>query len=268
MQTSYQQHGLEHHDRTVRTRLAAVDCNGTRPPRSGRATNTRRSESMTALVDRKHLIYVGGDGAFVSHGSCLTACVPEPLDQRRSGCSTPGSTGSSTAPRWRPPSRWSSVRELIDAARGGRRRSTAWSGPSRPSTTTPCTSARPHEGEAQNLHGDAIIDVRTDAFDVQLMYYPQEVTARDGRHAERPRQPPAPDQRVRHRPVPEPARPDPADLPGRHRACSCTTASGTAAGATTATIDRYMFKIRFNPTVRQVRLWNTDDLRRPGRAQS
>jgi len=25
-------------------------------------------------------------------------------------------------------------------------------------------------------------------------------------------------------------------------------------------IDRYMFKIRFNPTVRQVRLWNTDDL--------
>jgi ectoine hydroxylase-related dioxygenase (phytanoyl-CoA dioxygenase family) len=25
-------------------------------------------------------------------------------------------------------------------------------------------------------------------------------------------------------------------------------------------IDRYMFKIRFNPTVRQVRLWNTEDL--------
>src|SRR5215217_9126022 len=37
-----------------------------------------------------------------------------------------------------------------------------------------------HEGEAQNLHGDAIIDVRTDAFDVQLMYYPQDVTLEMG----------------------------------------------------------------------------------------
>jgi hypothetical protein len=34
----------------------------------------------------------------------------------------------------------------------------------------------PREGQAQPLHGDAIIDVRTDAFDVQLMYYPQDVT--------------------------------------------------------------------------------------------
>lgn len=38
----------------------------------------------------------------------------------------------------------------------------------------------------------------------------------DGRHAHRPRQPSAPHQRDRHRPLPEPARPDPADLPGRH----------------------------------------------------
>ena len=36
---------------------------------------------------------------------------------------------------------------------------------------------RAPRGHAQPLHGDAIIDVRPDAFDVQLMYYPQEVTA-------------------------------------------------------------------------------------------
>lgn len=38
----------------------------------------------------------------------------------------------------------------------------------------------PHEGRAQPLHADAIIDARTDAFDVQLMYYPQDVTLEMG----------------------------------------------------------------------------------------
>src|SRR5690242_10584974 len=38
----------------------------------------------------------------------------------------------------------------------------------------------PREGSAQNLHADAVIDVRPDAFDVQLMYYPQDVTAEMG----------------------------------------------------------------------------------------
>ena len=76
---------------------------------------------------------------------------------------------------------------------------------------------QPHEGQAQHLHGDAIIDVRTDAFDVQLMYYPQDVTLEMGGTLSVPGQPPAADQRDRHRPLPEPARPDPARLPRRHR---------------------------------------------------
>ncbi|WP_442807033.1 hypothetical protein [Streptomyces sp. NBC_01294] len=38
----------------------------------------------------------------------------------------------------------------------------------------------PHGGEAQPLRGDAVIDVRPDAFDVQLMYFPQAVTLEMG----------------------------------------------------------------------------------------
>ncbi|WP_035699887.1 phytanoyl-CoA dioxygenase family protein, partial [Glycomyces tenuis] len=38
----------------------------------------------------------------------------------------------------------------------------------------------PREGAAQALHADAIIDTRPDAFDVQLMYYPHEVTGTMG----------------------------------------------------------------------------------------
>src|SRR5262245_5768017 len=38
----------------------------------------------------------------------------------------------------------------------------------------------PNEGEAQLLHADGIIDERTDAFDVQMMYYPEAVTSDAG----------------------------------------------------------------------------------------
>ena len=115
------------------------------------------------------------------------------------------------------------------------------------------------EGEAQNLHADAIIDVRPDAFDVQLMYYPQEVTLEMGGTLS------IPGSHLR--------RINESDT-GRYQNLRGQTRLTCPAGTVVflhhgiwhggrrndSDTDRYMFKIRFNPTVRQVRLWNTDDL--------
>lgn len=115
------------------------------------------------------------------------------------------------------------------------------------------------EGEAQNLHADAIIDVRPDAFDVQLMYYPQEVTLEMGGTLS------VPGSHLR--------RTNESDT-GRYQNLRGQTRLTCPAGTVVflhhgiwhggrrndSDVDRYMFKIRFNPTVRQVRLWNTDDL--------
>ncbi|OZM77864.1 phytanoyl-CoA dioxygenase [Pseudonocardia sp. MH-G8] len=118
---------------------------------------------------------------------------------------------------------------------------------------------RAHEGSAQNLHGDAIIDVRPDAFDVQLMYYPQEVTLEMGGTLS------VPGSHLR--------RTNESDT-GRYQNLRGQTRLTCPAGSVVflhhgiwhggrrndSDIDRYMFKIRFNPTVRQLKLWNTDDL--------
>lgn len=116
-----------------------------------------------------------------------------------------------------------------------------------------------HEGEAQNLHGDAIIDVREDAFDVQLMYYPQEVTLEMGGTLS------VPGSHLRRTNESDTGRYQ--NLLGQTR---LTCPPGTivllhhgiwhGGRKNDSAVDRYMFKIRFNPTVRQVRLWNTDDL--------
>jgi hypothetical protein len=114
-------------------------------------------------------------------------------------------------------------------------------------------------GEAQNLHADAIIDVRPDAFDVQLMYYPQDVTLEMGGTLS------VPGSHLR--------RINETDI-GRYQNLLGQTRLVCPAGTVVflhhgiwhggrrndSDVDRYMFKIRFNPTVRQVRLWNTDDL--------
>jgi hypothetical protein len=114
-------------------------------------------------------------------------------------------------------------------------------------------------GEAQNLHADAIIDVRPDAFDVQLMYYPHEVTLEMGGTLS------VPGSHLR--------RINETDI-GRYQNLLGQTRLVCPAGTVVflhhgiwhggrrndTDVDRYMFKIRFNPTVRQVRLWNTDDL--------
>jgi hypothetical protein len=119
-----------------------------------------------------------------------------------------------------------------------------------------------HEGTAQNLHGDAIIDVRPDAFDVQLMYYPQEVTLEMGGTLS------VPGSHLRRTNESDTGRYQ--NLLGQTRlVCPAGTVVFLHHGLwhggrrNDSDVDRYMFKIRFNPTVRQLRLWNTDDLYDP-----
>jgi len=117
---------------------------------------------------------------------------------------------------------------------------------------------QPNEDSAQHLHGDSTIDVRMH-FDIQLMYFPHDVTPDMG---------------------------GTLILPGSHfrrinemdiaRYQNFTGQIQTVCKAGTLLIVhhgiwhcgrqnksnnvRYMFKIRLNPAVRQLRLWNTDDL--------
>jgi hypothetical protein len=120
----------------------------------------------------------------------------------------------------------------------------------------------PHGGHAQPLHGDAIIDVRADAFDVQLMYYPQAVTLEMGGTLS------VPGSHLRRINESDTGRYQ--NLLGQNRlVCPAGTVvflhHGLWHGGRRNDSDttRYMFKIRFNPTVRQQRLWNTADLDDP-----
>ncbi|MDT0446617.1 phytanoyl-CoA dioxygenase family protein [Streptomyces johnsoniae] len=124
----------------------------------------------------------------------------------------------------------------------------------------------PGEGSAQPLHGDAIIDVRPDAFDVQLMYYPREVTLRAGGTLI------VPGSHLRRTNETDTGRYQ--NLRGQHR---LTCPAGTVlilhhglwhgGRRNEGTERRYMFKIRFNPVVRQRLLWNTADLDDPAVAE-
>jgi Phytanoyl-CoA dioxygenase (PhyH) len=121
----------------------------------------------------------------------------------------------------------------------------------------------PRQGHAQPLHGDAIIDVRQDAFDVQLMYYPQDVTLEMGGTLS------VPGSHLRRTNETDTGRYQ--NLRGQDRlVCPAGTVvflhhgiwhGGRRNDSDTA---RYMFKIRFNPTVRQRLLWDTSDLADPG----
>jgi hypothetical protein len=120
----------------------------------------------------------------------------------------------------------------------------------------------PHGGDAQPLHGDAIIDVRPDAFDVQLMYYPQEVTADMGGTLA------VPGSHLRRTNESDTGRYQ--NLLGQVRlTCPAGTVMLLHHGIwhggrrNDSATHRYMFKIRFNPTVPQVRLWDTADLADP-----
>ncbi|MGI8870306.1 MAG: phytanoyl-CoA dioxygenase family protein [Mycobacteriales bacterium] len=124
------------------------------------------------------------------------------------------------------------------------------------------THVRPARGgESQHLHADAIIDIRT-AFDIQLMYYPHEVTPEMGGTLV------VPGSHLR--------RINETDI-GRYQnlrgQIPLTCPAGTVlilhhgiwhCGRRNDSDQlRYMYKIRLNPTVRQERLWNTTDLDSP-----
>ncbi|MER5450016.1 phytanoyl-CoA dioxygenase family protein [Streptomyces sp. NPDC002766] len=120
----------------------------------------------------------------------------------------------------------------------------------------------PHEGSAQPLHADALIDLRTDAFDVQLMYYPQEVTADMGGTLI------VPGSHLRRINESDTGRYQ--NLRGQTRlTCPAGTVMllhhGIWHGGRRNDSDtvRHMYKIRFNPTVPQTRLWDTTDLHDP-----
>jgi hypothetical protein len=120
----------------------------------------------------------------------------------------------------------------------------------------------PHEGAAQHLHADAIIDTRPDAFDVQLMYYPHEVTAEMGGTLL------VPGSHLRRINETDVGRYQ--NLRGQIR---LTCPAGTVlllhhgiwhgGRRNDSPRRRFMFKIRLNPTVPQVRLWDTADLGDP-----
>ncbi|MGW7417192.1 phytanoyl-CoA dioxygenase family protein [Streptomyces sp. NPDC054863] len=120
----------------------------------------------------------------------------------------------------------------------------------------------PHGGEAQPLHADAVIDIRPDAFDVQLMYYPQQVTLDMGGTLS------VPGSHLRRTNETDTGRYQ--NLRGQDRlVCPAGTVVFLHHGLwhggrrNDSGIPRYMFKIRFNPTVRQRLLWDVTDLHDP-----
>jgi hypothetical protein len=112
--------------------------------------------------------------------------------------------------------------------------------------------------DSQHWHQDSTIDTRQ-AFDVQLMWYPHAVTADMGGT----RYLPGSHLRV----VSEAAIGRYQNIAGqRHVVCPAGTVlvlhHGVwhGGGANRADADRFMFKVRLNPRVPQVRLWDTSDL--------
>ncbi len=113
-------------------------------------------------------------------------------------------------------------------------------------------------GTSQNTHQDSTIDPRQ-AFDIQLMYFPHEVTAEMGGT----RYVPGTHLRV----VSEAAIGRYQNILGQqHVVCPAGTLIFThhglwhGGGLNRSDRVRYMFKVRINPSVRQRRLWDSGDL--------
>lgn len=218
---------------------------------------------MTALVDRKHLLTSVEMAQFVANGALLlNSVVPDELNVRAIDVLDAGiprhpygADLDTVFPQG------SFVRELLDVpAVAGAIQSLVGPGPR---IDHHAVHIRPaHGGEAQNMHADAVIDTRTQGFDVQLMYYPREVTLEQGGTLSVPG--------THLRRIQEGAIGRYHNLRGQTRlVCPAGTVAflhhGIWHGGRRNDSDapRYMFKIRFNPTVRQVRLWNTDDIDSP-----
>lgn len=112
---------------------------------------------------------------------------------------------------------------------------------------------------SQHTHQDSTIDPRDDAFDVQVMYYPHEVTREMGGTRFVPG--------THLRKVSEVAVGRYQNIRGQqHMVCPAGTllflhhGVWHGGGVNHSERMRYMFKVRINPTVPQVRLWNTADL--------
>ncbi len=118
-----------------------------------------------------------------------------------------------------------------------------------------------NEAAAQHLHGDAVIDTRQH-FDIQLMYFPHAIPLEmggtllvPGTHFRRINE--SEIGRYQNMRGQLPMVCDSGTLLVLHHGiwhCGRQNTTGRI---------RYMFKIRLNPTVRQLRLWNTDDLGDP-----
>ncbi|MEM7131080.1 MAG: phytanoyl-CoA dioxygenase family protein [Chloroflexota bacterium] len=117
---------------------------------------------------------------------------------------------------------------------------------------------KPNEGHAQGLHGDSIIDTRMH-FDIQLMYFPHDVPLEMGGTLILPGS--------QFRRINES---DIARYQNFRGQIPMVCEAGTLlalhhgiwhCGRRNQTDQtRYMYKVRLNPRVRQLRLWNTDDL--------
>lgn len=217
----------------------------------------------TTLTDRKNLMTSVEMARFVSHGAFrMDGVVPAELNERaiavldagipRHPYGTPLDTAFPTG---------TFVRDLLDLPEvAGAVQSLVGPGPT---IDHHAVHVRPpHGGEAQNMHGDAVLDTRADAFDVQLMYYPRAVTLEQGGTLSVPG--------THLRRINESSIGRYQNLAGQTR---LTCPAGTVVmlhhgiwhgGRRNDSDDpRYMFKIRFNPTVRQLRLWSTDDIDDP-----
>ena len=116
----------------------------------------------------------------------------------------------------------------------------------------------PQAHVSQHTHQDSTIDPRS-AFDIQIMYFPHEVTEEMGGTRFVPG--------THLRTVSEAAIGRYQNVRGQqHVVCPAGTVLCMhhgiwhGGGLNRSSSVRYMFKIRLNPTVRQCRLWNTDDL--------
>ena len=116
----------------------------------------------------------------------------------------------------------------------------------------------PNEGKAQGLHADSIIDCRTH-FDIQLMYFPHDVPLEmggtlllPGSHFRRINEMDVAAYQNMRGQIPMVCKAG-SVLALHHGIWHCGRQNQTDRR-------RYMFKLRLNPAVRQLRLWNTDDL--------
>ena len=120
----------------------------------------------------------------------------------------------------------------------------------------------PGKLEAQHWHADSIIDTRTEHFDIQLFFFPQDTPREMGGTLILPGS--------HFRKVQE------SEISRYHNivgqlpiVCKAGTLFVThhniwhCAQPNRSRKLRFMFKLRLNPTIRQINLWNTDDLNDP-----